>query len=73
MVSIGIQRAEAIAQLLRVLTALPEDLSRVPSVHIRSLTTTCNVISRGFDPPSPFLASKDTNTHICMDLKTINL
>jgi hypothetical protein len=34
------------AQQLRVLTVLPEDLSSVPSTHIKCLTTTCNSSAR---------------------------
>lgn len=34
--------AREMAQWLKVVAALPQDLSLIPSTHVRQLTTTCN-------------------------------
>ena len=44
--------ARELAQQLRVLTALPENLSLVPSIHVELPTTTCHFSSTGFDTQS---------------------
>lgn len=65
--------AEEMAQQLRVLTALSEALSSVPSTHIEGLTTVCtiNSLSKGLDTSGPcqHLNSRvhtqaDTHLHI---------
>lgn len=51
---------DEVAQWLRVLDTLSEDLSFIPSTHVGQLTTTHN--SRGPDALS--LASKTTSIHM---------
>lgn len=53
---------------LRACTALPADLSSIPSNHIRWLTTVCNSGSRGIQGPWPLQA----RTHIRQYVHTHN-
>jgi hypothetical protein len=48
---------------LRLCTALAEDLSMLPSTHIRQLTSASNPSSRG---SASLLASESPSTHMCI-------
>lgn len=56
-------RAPEMARWLRGFTVLAEDLSSVPIIPIRHLTTVCNVSSRGI---CHFLATMGTCTHLVL-------
>lgn len=48
-IKIKLKWTRDLAHQLRVLIALKEDLSSVPTIHIRKLTTTCVSSSKGSD------------------------
>jgi hypothetical protein len=71
--------AGELVQWLGLLTSLPEDLSSVPSTHVRQLTTTWNSMFRGSDaifslqkyhPPRYILLFECCTLHLCMNLYT---